>query len=206
MTYAVEAFEWGHDYVLPDVQRTETKTLGEAKDTLIRLWENPKCFHVRVLNPPPSRVGSLVCNLVFMQSRPTMDRPIHIFFEPVKVPESVKAMRDPEEMNVLLVGHFYDEVPLKRLHLPADEFYFDYGGGMEKVKADRFSAGSTVLQLNNPEECIASAAFIPNKMSLILGYGDRIYFYLSKVEIIEERAELSFSDMIEDEDFSHGTS
>ncbi len=51
MKYTVQSFSWGTALLDPEIRKSETEAINEAERELNRQWQNPKCFHVRVLSP-----------------------------------------------------------------------------------------------------------------------------------------------------------
>jgi hypothetical protein len=201
MTYIIEAFSWGNDLVAPDIERCHGADLEEAKKEMNRQWENPKCFHVRVLSLLDA-AHRFEHDLHCMKSRPTKDRELRLFFEKIAAPQGVKTIHRDEKVNVLRVRNFLFAVPVGCLHLPADKFHYDVDGtGMHEIEPQGPSAGSNALQLGNFETCIAAAAFIPSRMDALLVTDDDYWYFLSEVDIKERKAELSFSTMEVGRDF-----
>lgn len=195
MTYTVQSFSWGTALIDPDIRRFETETIGEAEKELDQQWQNPKCFHVRVLSPlDPTDPFKLQQRLHLLRSRPTKDRELRHFFEKITVPDGVKSISGGKEANLLRVCDYLSETPTSRLHLPASRFLYDVcGTGMEELDPKLCLDGSKALDFESFETCLAAAAFMPTGMDALLGENEDYWYFLSEVNVNGNRAELSFS-------------
>lgn len=201
MKYIIEAFSWGTDLVAPDIDRCQEGNLEDARIVMNKQWENTKCFHVRIISQPvPSK--NFKYNLYCMRSRPTRDRELHRFFEKVVVPDGVETIRRSDRIDVLRVIDFPTEIPVSSLHLPADEFYYDFTDtGMQVIKPHKSPVGNKIVQLNNFETCLAVAAFKPSGIVALLDVKDNLWYFLNEVDVKQGQAKLSFSWMEAGTDF-----
>lgn len=203
MIYTVESFSWGNALFDPDIQKIDAETLETAKKELGQQWQNPRCFHVRVLSSvdPTDRLN-FERRLHYMKSRPTRDRELHQSFEKIIVPDGVRSIRPGETANVLRACDFLTETPTTRLLLPAREFFANIcETGLRKIEPKKCLDGSKALRLENFETCLAAAAFTPASMNALVGENEDYWYYLSEIDIDKCRAELSFSMMEAGTDF-----
>lgn len=203
MKYTVRFFSWQTASIDPEIHKFDSETIEEAKKKLDQKWQNPKCFHARILSPlDPNDPLKLQQRLHFMKSRPTKDRELRHFFEKITVPDGVKSIRNGKEANFLRVRDYLSETPSSRLHLPASKFYYDVcGTDIEEIEPSLCLVGSNALNLKKFETCLAAAAFVPTSMNALLGEIEDSWFFLSEVSVNGSRAKLSFSMMHAGKDF-----